>query len=358
MSLNATLLTALLEELRPALVGARIDKIQQPQRDQVLLTLRGKGQGGKLLLATGSGSARLHLTEQQFENPQSPPMFCMLLRKHLSGAKLIAMEQPPHERIVRLKFDTYNELGEPSQKELILELIGRNCNLILADQDEIILDALRRVDEDMSRERRILPGLRYHLPAFKGKPGYGAVPDLEGAEHISAYLDQHYAARDRADRHRQQAGALQKTITNLRDRAARKLEAQRGEAQDAENRERFREQGDILTANLHVLKKGQTVLTTQNFYDPDGGEISIRLDPLKTPQQNAAAYYKRYTKAKAAEQHLAAQIAKGEQELEYLGSVLDAIERAESTADIAQIREELVGAGILRVSGGGKKQKP
>ena len=276
MRLDAIFLEALLDELRPQLIGARIDKIQQPQKSTILLTMRGKGQGGKLLLAAGAGSGRLHLTEQSLENPQSPPMFCMLLRKHLTGAKLAAMDQPPQERIVHLVFDTYNELGQPSRKTLILELIGKNCNLILTDADGIILDALRRVDEDMSRTRRILPGLRYHPPELRrgGILPTGPCPSA-GSETLSVQLDNFYAARDRQDRHRQQAGALLKTVTNLRNRTARKLEAQRGEQSDAENRERHREQGDLITANLHTIKKGQNTLNAQNFYDPDGGEITI-----------------------------------------------------------------------------------
>jgi len=424
MPLDAVCLTALLDELRPKIVGARVDKVQQPQRDKILLALRGKEQKGKLLLAAGTGSARLHLTEQSPENPQSPPMFCMLLRKHLTGARLVAIEQPPMERIARLVFDTYNELGEPGRKALILELVGKNCNLILVDGDEIILDALRRVDEDMSRTRRIQPGLRYHLPETQGKqnpldatlvdvqPGEllrtfeGLSPlicreladrtpqqildffakirmeewapyllaDETGpvdfsytpvrqyisteVESFSALLDGFYETRDRQDRHRQQAGALLKTAKNLRDRVARKLEAQRLEQQDAVQRDGLREQGDLITANLHIMQKGQTALTTQNFYDPVCGEITISLDALKTPQQNAAAYYKRYTKAKAAEMHLAEQIAKGEQELDYLNSVLEAIERAETAGDVAQIRGELAEVGLLRPIGGGKKQKP
>ena len=424
MPLDAICLTALLDELRPQIVGARVDKVQQPQKDKILLTLRGKEQKGKLLLAAGTGSARLHLTEQSPENPQSPPMFCMLLRKHLTGARLAAIAQPPLERIVRLEFDTYNELGEPSRKALILELVGKNCNLILVDAAGIILDALRRVDEDMSRTRRILPGLRYHLPETQGKqnPLDAALADIRPgellstfaglsplvcreladrtpqeildffaairagawapylladetgpvdfsytpirryrsikAESFSALLDGFYEARDRQDRHRQQAGALLKTVKNLRDRTARKLEVQRFERRDAVHRDGLREQGDLITANLHCIQKCQKALVTPNFYDPAGGEITIPLDPLKTPQQNAAAYYKRYTKAKAAETHLAEQIAKGEQELEYLNSVLEAIERAETAGDVAQIREELVEEGVLRPGRGGKKQKP
>lgn len=448
MPLDAVCLTAVLAELRPSLLGARVDKVQQPEGSKLLLSLRGPMGGGKLLLAVGSGSGRLHLTGRSYENPQSPPMFCMLLRKHLTGSRLAAITQPPVERIVLLEFDTYNELGEPSRKTLVLELLGKLTNLILVDDEGIILDALRRVDEDMSRTRRILPGLRYHLPDSQGKLNpleadraeieaalaaalpdqakdkwllntfnglspllcrelaegaqdkspaefvshllafsatvrageftpylltsaagpmdfsytpihqYGTAATLTKLDSFSALLDEFYESRDRLDRHRQQAGALQKTVTNLRDRTARKLEIQRKEQSDAENRERFREQGDILTANLHLMQKGQRSLTAQNFYNPDGGEITIPLDPLKTPQQNAQALYKRYAKAKTAERHLSEQIQKGQQELEYQNSVLEAIAKAETTGDVAQIREELTGVGLLRAQSSGKRQKP
>ena len=133
MPLDSGTLGVLLGELRPQLLGTRVDKIQQPQKDKVLLTLRGYGMGGKLLLCAGMGNARLHITALSYENPEQPPMFCMLLRKHLAGAKLSAMDQPPNERIVQLRFETYNELGDPAGKTLVLELIGRQCNLILVD---------------------------------------------------------------------------------------------------------------------------------------------------------------------------------------------------------------------------------
>ena len=458
MPLDAICLSGIRTELRPQLIGARIDKIQQPERDKVLLTLRGKDAGGKLLLAAGTGSARLHLTTRSYENPQSPPMFCMLLRKHLSGARLAEITQPPMERLVKLTFDTYNELGEPSRKILVLELLGKFCNLILVDEAGIILDAIRRIDDD-NAARRILPGLRWREPEAQGKCSpleitrdklgilfgeiagdqrldswlldtflglspliarelvnrsfgktdarleeasspqreaflddiisffariktgnlipvelrdetgpvdfsytditqYGDKRICERKESFSALLDNFYETRDRLDRHRQQAGALVKTVTNLRDRSARKLELQREELAQAEDRERYREQGDIITANLHTLTRGQESLIAQNFYDPDGGEIKIKLDPLKTPQQNAAAYYKRYTKAKTAEHHLIEQMERATGERAYLDSVLESLQKAETTSDTAQIRQELTEAGLLRQSAVKKQKLP
>jgi len=435
-----------------------VDKIQQPERDKVLLTLRGKDVGGKLLLASGTGSARLHLTSRSYENPQSPPMFCMLLRKHLSGAKLVEITQPPMERLVKLVFDTYNELGEPSRKTLVLELLGKYCNLILVDEAGIILEAQRRIDDDHIT-RRIQPGLRWREPETQGKMNpcevtadalrlsleacagdqrldswlldtflgispliareltsrnfgktdmrmeettpearsafqgalmgffaeikrgaftpyelrdgddpvdftytpitqYGDARRSVQRENFSALLDNFYETRDWLDRHRQQAGALVKSVTNLRDRSARKFALQTEELAQAEDRERYREQGDIITANLHLLTKGQESLTAQNFYDPDGGEIKISLDPLKTPQQNAAAYYKRYTKAKTAELHLKEQMERAAGERVYLDSVLESLQKAETTSDIAQVRQELIEAGFLRQSAGKKQKLP
>ena len=140
MPFDAYFLTAVVQELSPILLGARIDKIQQPSRDTVLLQLRGRE---KLLLSANVNRPRIHLTQASFDNPAQPPMFCMLLRKHLSGGRISEITQPTAERVVRLSFDCTDEMGVPCRKELILELMGRNSNLILTGADGRILDCLR-----------------------------------------------------------------------------------------------------------------------------------------------------------------------------------------------------------------------
>jgi predicted ribosome quality control (RQC) complex YloA/Tae2 family protein len=146
-------------------------------------------------------------------------------------------------------------------------------------------------------------------------------------------------------------------VTSLRDRAARKLANQRKELEATYDRERLRQLGDIVMANLHRITRGQIRLTAEDFYDPDMKEIEITLSPTLSPQQNAAKFYKDYTRAKNAEKYLTEQIAKGETELDYLSSVLDTLNRAESDRDLAEIRQELVSGGYLREVGGKKKMK-
>ena len=135
MPLDAICLSALAAELSHRLEGAKIDKIQQPERDMILLSLRGKGENLKLLLAAGTGNARVHVTGSSFENPAEPPMFCMLLRKHLIGARILSVTQPAHERVLKLELETRDELGLVGRKTLIAELIGRSANLILVDSE-------------------------------------------------------------------------------------------------------------------------------------------------------------------------------------------------------------------------------
>ena len=161
MPLDAICLQAVVEELRPQLLGMRIDKVQQPARDQVILLLRGR----RLLLNAGASASRIQLTETVRDNPAEPPMFCMLLRKHLTGAKIADLTQPPMERMVRLELDVTDDFGRPGRRCLVLEAMGRRSNLILLDGEGRIVDCLRRVDAEMSAQRQVLPGLYYEPPA-------------------------------------------------------------------------------------------------------------------------------------------------------------------------------------------------
>ena len=449
MPLDAICLQAVVEELRPQLLNLRIDKVQQPARDQVILLLRGNK---RLLLNAGANAPRIQLTETARDNPAEPPMFCMLLRKHLVGARVAGITQPLLERLVRLELDITDDFGQPGKRTLVLEAMGRRSNLILLDGEGRIIDCMRRVDADMSAQRQVLPGLYYEPPASVGrlpvteeseegfrqklaaanperqldaflldsyfgisplmarelafrtagasdarllelnetgrtnfwreiyqfsdaikenkftpimlkKEGspeefacfpilqYGGLLEPERFDSFSALLDSFYEQRERQERVRQRGADLIRTATTARDRLRRKLAMQEKDYAATQDRDRLRICGDLITSNLYRMARGQSKLVCENFYDENCAETTIQLDPLLTPQQNAAKYYKRYTKAKTAEKYLREQMEFARRDAEYLESVLEEISHAETEQDFIDIRNELRDAGFLRKQG-------
>ena len=183
MPLDAICLSAVVREIAPQLEGRRIEKIQQPARDQIVLLLRGSR---RLLINAGANQPRIHLTGLLRDNPAQPPMFCMLLRKYIGGGRIVSVEQTPLERVVTLTIDAMDELGEMSRYRLVLECMGRHSNLILVSPDGHVIDCLRRVDFEMSQQRQVLPGLFYHLPPTQEKLSPLTVEEEEFNRHLAA----------------------------------------------------------------------------------------------------------------------------------------------------------------------------
>ena len=171
MSLDAATLALVTDELKTTLLDAKIDKIFEPTRDEVLVTLRTRTETHRLLLSARSGSARVCLTKETFENPLTPPGFCMLLRKHLTGGRLIDLRREPGDRIVYFDFRCTNEMRDLVSNTLGAELMGRYANLVLVQNGRII-DALKRVDFEDSEVRQLLPGLPYTLPPKPNRPDF------------------------------------------------------------------------------------------------------------------------------------------------------------------------------------------
>ena len=169
MALDGITLSMLKNEMAEKLIGARVDKIHQPSKEELIISLRWNGGNGKLLVSASASAPRIHFTEAQVDNPKAPPMFCMLMRKHLSGAKLVAMEQFGLERLIHLSFATYNELGDPVILKLAVEIMGRHSNIILIGNDGKIIDAIKRVTADMSSVRQVMPGMTYVFPPSQNK---------------------------------------------------------------------------------------------------------------------------------------------------------------------------------------------
>lgn len=168
MSMDGLSLLAVTHELQ-GLVGGKIDKVQQPERDALLLTIRSGGSNHRLLLCAHPENGRVQVTAAQFPNPPEPPAFCMLLRKRLSGGRIAAIEQPGLDRVLRLTAQVQDELGDLTRVELIVELMGRHSNIIFLSEQGVILDCARHVGAGMSSVRLLLPGLNYTLPPQQDK---------------------------------------------------------------------------------------------------------------------------------------------------------------------------------------------
>ena len=449
MAFDAFYLKFTLDEIREKCLGGRVEKIFQPSRDSLIMLIKGTAGREKLLIVANPTAPRLHLTTASPENPPEPPMFCMLLRKHLSGARLAEISQPPMERLAVFTFDSTDEMGFPVQKRLVAELMGRTCNLYLLGPEGRILDCLRRIPLDENTKRAALPGLNYQEPekvekqnpleftnytALLTRPGADLLCDrlmdtlgglsplvcreaalqcagdtdarienqdvpalaanlqayfqevltqpkpyfyaqadgtpkqfafcpireygsCQQAESFSALLDSFYTLRDRRDAMRQKSQAIRKTVSNLCARLRRKLAVQEKELEATYDRERLRQLGDILTANIGRIKKGQTIAQCEDFYNEEMPIIDIPISPLLSPQQNAAKFYKDYTRMKNAEKELTHQIALGSEELSYLESVQEELNRADTDAELDEIRQELQAGGYVRQDGGRAKMK-
>ena len=447
MPLDAIVLTALRRELTGPLTGAKVDRIGMPEKDLLILSLRTREAGTvKLLISLRPGSARIHRTQQSFENPAQPPMFCMLLRKHLLGARITGIEQPEGERLVTLRFDASDELDFRTERTLWLELMGKGINLILADAEGRILDCTRRLDYSENARRALLPGLYYTLPPAQPRPpffrteaeefsrladradrgrdcaawlqetfsglspvlcrelaadGWEGLPrnaqalrELVRAERFtpvmftengqpkdfcfmylrqyapraettvyptfSELLDDYYARRDREENRRRRSSELTRTVNTALTRLRRKTAAREQELFATEKREEYRRRGDLITANIYRLKRGMESFEAQDFYEEGSPVVTVPLDARRTPQQNAAANYKLYSKAKTARQVLTGLIEASREEEAYLESVLHELTLAEGERELAEIRSELAAAGYLKQKGtsGRKKKTP
>ena len=441
MPMDGFTLSYMRRELLSALRGGRVDKVNQPERDALVLLIRSGGGNHRLLLSANANQARAQLTAQAYENPAEPPMFCMLMRKHLLGARVADVGQVAGDRILTVVFDCLDELGDPVQKTLYLEVMGRYSNLTLVRGDGVIIDAIRHVSSDMSRVRTVQPGGVYQLPPRQDKLApeeldagtlasrlaaeggtlskalaacvsgtaavcareicaqAGADPAAPVAEldlaalspllvraltslppspvtlydeaglaadffpfpyrtfspqhqkpmpSLSAAMDAFYLGRDLRARMQQKSAGLQRHIKSALERTEKKkaimLEAIRQSAQAEENRV-F---GDLLTANLHLIARGASSVTVQNYYADGCPETEIPLSTRLTPSQNAQSYYKKYRKAKVAGQYARGQLDAIERDLALLENALDDLDKCETTADLGEVRYVLSQAGFLR----------
>lgn len=189
MALDGIFLRLVKERLMP-LVGGRVEKIHQPSREEILFTVRTREGSHKLLFNTGAGTARVHITKADIENPKTPSMFCMFMRKHLSSGKLINIRQDGFERILYFDFDSANEMGDICRFTLAMEIMGRHSNLILINSENKIVDSIKRVGQDMSAVRIVLPGITYTLPPRDNRMSLLDDESREICEAVKSYPQQ------------------------------------------------------------------------------------------------------------------------------------------------------------------------
>ncbi len=444
MALDASYIGALSQELSSILVGARVDKIHQPSRDDIVIALRGPEVKGKRLLVSANASfPRVYLTSRTRENPAVAPMFCMLLRKHLTNGRIASVSSPEAERIIDICFEVTDEMGVLSKRTLTCEIMARHSNIILRDAEDRIIDCLKRVDLEQSSRRQVLPGLFYELPPRQEKISakdysraelfdiisnekeeilcekwilstflglsplvcrelaYRACGDVtvhmsslnpetreklasaifdmangearpcivyDGKEpfefsffpitqydgkmrceektSLSDTLSEFYEKREINDSMRAKTYGITQVVKTALSRTERKLALQKKELCEAGERESLRERAELIAANIYRLEKGMTSFTTSNYFS-EGEEITLKLDSRLTPQENSEKLFKEYRRMKNAEHYLTEQIKLGEEELIYLESVLESIEKADSETTIAEIREELSETGYI-----------
>ena len=450
MNLEGLTLKLVTDNLNRELLGSKIYRVYMPNPHAVLLLVRRKSDTSALVADLNGGSPALYIPAKLPENPETPPSFCMLLRKHLEEGRITKIYQSDLDRIITLEIDMLGQSSKIITKKLICELTGKNSNLILT-QDEVIIDSLKHVGAAQSSYRTILPGKEYVAPppqsglnlltadpaeivdAASGLPsatfakafvsattGVGkataaellAAADilpqtvrLEPAEARSlaqriAELQQRlsgeavppvYALVSRTNQVKTilalppltaaaagltvrefgdinsainfavslapiqlpQHEQLQKLVAAESAKLSRKLQALREDLLHAEDAEGQRMLADTIMANLYQLRKGQTCAELVNIYD--GTSVTIKLNPMFSPSDNAQAYYKKYNKYKRAQSELRQQIAATESMLTYLASLDASLMTATTKNEIEEIRQEMVGADLIREIGKKKK---
>ena len=450
MPFDAAMLAASVAEMKRYLIGARVEKISVPEKEEVIISLHtfvdGVSKTRKLAICTYPDNSCVHLTNVSRENPAVPSGFCLLLRKNLIGARIAEIEQLGFERAVMLTFNTTDEMGYPTQRYLVAETMGKYSNLILLSNEKKVILASRLIEISLNSKRPVLPGMRYENPPVQDKrdplteteEGFlsiysdeltpdklimrnyfgisplisreisaraGSAPDahalsraffevvdviknseysptlltdklgntvdfsflpitqygdeytLEGFDSVGELLDKFAADKNRAANVRHRAFDLLKVVQNSEKRLAKKIQILLDDIEEAKDAEKYRDEGEIIKANIYLLKKGDTKVKLADYSTYPPTEKEVELDATKTPQQNAAVRFKKYSKLKAGRSHAAKQLELAKEELEYIERVKFSLDRADGESEIAEIRSELESGGYIRANTSKKPQK-
>jgi len=430
MSYDGVVTCAMTQELKTELTQGKIEKIYQPEPDQLLLSVHTARGRRKLFISASGNHSAVYLTEASPENPVTPPLFCMVLRKHLGAARIQSISQKSCDRIIEIDLETVDELGFHVNKRLICEIMGKHSNVMLVDlKTGKIIESIKHVGIDVNRARQILPGKLYEYPPLQQKQPFCDVTEedldalmagqlqperniLAGVQGVSpalaqsiasapspyAFLEEMRAAacgasckprvylrdgvpadfhivplaayeadsayeavpfdtlsraaeyffvnRESSNTVKQKSGDLKRVIKAQLDKLRLKVQRLNEDLTRAMDADRYRLYGELLNANLHLVKQGERRVRVTSYYD--GSQVEIPLDPRYSPARNAQNYYRKYGKSKTALKEKRIQLDETMSEIEYLESVFSYAERAATVEEVDLLRAELTEAGYLR----------
>ncbi|MEE3362105.1 MAG: NFACT RNA binding domain-containing protein [Anaerovoracaceae bacterium] len=435
MAFDGITVRALARELDSALSGARIEKIYQPEKDELIFHVRGKQ--GKLKVYASSNNAHpgIFLTEGDYDNPVNPPGFCMMLRKLIQGGRIETVRQKDAERIIEVAISSRDELGVETRKKLIVEIMGKYSNVTLLHGSGKIAGSLKRITPEMDRARQVLPGLIYEYPPKQEKIPFtevtgsdiaamcaessesgrplseiilsdvgglspaaareAALPEEPGkvfarieeirqcvsegnvspvvyedpegkpkdfhvirideyeniydAKHfgtVSAAAEYYYTHREQSNRISQKSAAVRSAVNRALKKQRLKKQRLSEDILKAKRDEKYRLYGELVTANIHLIKPGASEAVVTNYYD--GTEVTIPLDERYSAAKNAQIFFRKYSKSRTALKEKARQLSETDANIEYLLSVKEFADEARTVEDIDRIRDELEESGFVR----------
>lgn len=373
---DALTLKAFLEENADFLIEARLQKIQQPTRQEFVFTLRNKGESRKFYVNINPNL--FHLCFMSTENeakrfieiPKKPPMFCMLLRKYLEGAKISGVEQPQDgqtfERILEFYFETYNELSEKIYLCLAIELMGKHSNVVLYNFDtNVIIGCAHNVGAEKSREREMMGGLPYAYPARNsGRKDYiELLPYLaevnqRGAS-VNETIDNYFAQIQEAEKIKNLKSKLYAVMRAKLKKVRGSLEKIQNQLKTSDKQDLYRKKGDLIMANLYHNKDYSKQIEVIDY--ETNLPMKIELDETKTLKENANNYFKLYTKAKTNIEKSNEFIENLSAEKKHLEQIIYSIDCAVSIAELLEVQEEIdekqkVKSKTQKVTGNGKRE--
>lgn len=454
MTYDGIVTRSVVNELRRELLGGKIQKVTQPSKNDLVFNIYSRGKSYKLFMSANGNEARINLTEKKYENPQTPPNFCMVLRKHINQGKIVDIRQVGLDRIVIFSISSSDEMGYAVSKDLVVEIMGKYSNIILLDEDARIIDSIKRVNSEMSSIREILPGLSYSLPendkldilsedfskdlsyfdqklpdstqphkifytyytglsptfgkkicyeaGLDDRINWGLVSedekeklnslfhsyiekisegdfspvsykqgekikdfycfdlnylalDKENYDFMSQAIEDFYQVNKENDRLHQLKTDLLRKLSSNKKQVNKKIKILEDNLLKEEKAKKLQEEGDLLTANIYKVQRGDKEVEVDNFYQ-DNKKVKIKLDPTLGPWENINSLYKRSKKIKNSIAYAKEDLPRQKYYLSYLEQLEDFLTRCQTIGDLNELRDEMEREGLIKKNK--KKTKP